>query len=214
MIRTTLACIAAFGLVAVLSAAPPKTAPARSHTKAAVGKPAPAFALTDIDGQTHTLSQYKGKIVVLEWFNANCPWSGKSSPRSVHVTQRIKQLVAAVKKAQPDVVYLLVDSSADRKKETVIEQDKAARTKLGITQPILIDYDGTVGMAYGAKTTPHMFVIGADGVLAYSGALGAQKVKDGEPEESFVLKAVQNLKTGEAVSPANTRSWGCGVKYK
>lgn len=202
----------AVGLVAVTTAAPPKLTPPAKVT-AEVGKPAPAFTLTDIDGTSHSLADYKGKVVVLEWFNAGCPWSGKSSPRSVHATGRIKQLLAAAKETQPDVVYLLIDSSADRKKATVIEHDKAARAKHGITQPILIDHDGKVGKLYQAKTTPHMFVIGADGVLQYTGALGAKKVAAGESDDSFVLNAIKKMKAGEAVEPARTRAWGCGVKY-
>lgn len=202
----------AIGFASGLATAQPKLTPPVPNT-AQVGKPAPAFTLTDIDGKSHSLADYKGKVVVLEWFNAGCPWSGKNSPRSVHTTGRIKQLVAAAKQTQPDVVYLLIDSSADRKRETVIEQDKAARTEHGISQPILIDYDGKVGKAYGAKTTPHMFVIGADGVLQYAGAFGAKNVKAGESDDNFVLNAIKKMKAGEAVEPARTRSWGCGVKY-
>lgn len=202
----------AIGLIGAATTAPPKLTPPAKKT-AEVGKTAPAFTLIDIDGKSHSLADYKGKVVVLEWFNAGCPWSGKNSPRSVHGTGRIKQLVASAKQTQSDVVYLLIDSSADRKKETVIAQDKAARTTHGIKQPILIDYDGKVGKSYGAKTTPHMYVIGADGVLQYSGALGARQVKDGEPDASFVLNAIKKMKSGEAVEPARTRPWGCGVKY-
>ena len=206
------AATASIGLLVAATTAPPKLTPP-SKKIAEVGKTAPAFTLTDIDGKSHSLADYKGKVVVLEWFNAGCPWSGQSSPRSVHTTGRIKQLVASAKQAQPDVVYLLIDSSANREKETVIAQDKAARTEHGIKQPILIDYDGKVGKSYGAKTTPHMYVIGADGVLRYSGALGARQVKEGEPDGTFVLNAIKKMKSGEAVEPASTRPWGCGVKY-
>ena len=183
-------------------------------TAAAVGKAAPAFALTDVDGKAHTLADYKGKVVVLEWFNAGCPWSGKESRNSVHATGRVKKLIKGAKEVQPDVVYLLIDSSADRPKEKVIEEDKAARTKFGIAQPILIDHDGKVGKAYGARTTPHMYLIDAEGVLRYSGAFGARQLKPDGENHNFVLTALNKLKAGETVEPAQTRPWGCGVKYQ
>jgi peroxiredoxin len=198
-------------------AAQPRTGPPTRGSESAgavVGKTAPTFTLTDVDGKAHTLADYKGKVVVLEWFNAGCPWSGKESRNSVHATGRVKKLIEGAKKVQPDVVYLLIDSSADRPKEKIVEEDKAARTKFSITQPILIDHDGKVGKAYGARTTPHMFVIDAEGVLRYSGAFGARQMKPGGESHNFVLAAISKMKAGEAIEPAQTRPWGCGVKYQ
>ena len=82
------------------------------------------------------------------------------------------------RKTNADVVYLLIDSSADRPKETIIEQNKSAREKFEIKQPMLVDHDGKVGRLYGARTTPHMFVIDGEGVLQYSGAFGDKRVKE------------------------------------
>lgn len=205
---TTLLCA---GVFVVADDAAKKDAP---KGPAKVGQPAPAFTLTDVDGKKHTLADYKGKIVVLEWFNAGCPWSGRESGNSVHATGRVQKLVTNAKKVQPDVVYLLIDSSANREKAKVIDENKAARTKFKITQPILIDHDGKVGRAYGARTTPHMYVIDAKGVLQYAGAFGDKKVKPDAKDNNFVLVAIENLKAGKPVAPAQTRPWGCGVKYK
>ena len=110
-------------------------------------------------------------------------------------------------------MYLLVDSSANRDKATVVNENKAARAKFGIKQPILIDHDGKVGRVYGARTTPHMYVIDAKGVLQYNGAFGDRKAKPDGSEQNFVLAAIKNLKDGKPVTPAQTRPWGCGVKY-
>lgn len=213
MILKSLAAAAAI-LCAGTLVAQPITSPPKPTTKATIGEPAPAFTLTDIDGKTHNLSDYKGKTVVLEWFNAGCPWSGRDSAQSVHATGRVKKLIAAAKKTHADVVYLLIDSSADRTKETIIEQDKAAREQFEIKQPMLVDHDGTVGRLYGARTTPHMFVIDGEGVLRYSGSFGDKRAKEDGSENNFVLVALEKLKAGEPVEPGRTRPWGCGVKYK
>ncbi|MCH2135341.1 MAG: redoxin domain-containing protein [Phycisphaerales bacterium] len=213
MIKHFFAWGAALVIASAAAAQPRLNPPPPAKAGAAVGKAAPAFTLTDIDGKTHNLSDYTGKVVVLEWFNAGCPWSGKKSPRSVHATGRVKNLVSEAKKAQPEIIYLLIDSSANRDKETVIKENKAARDEFGIKQPILIDHDGKVGKAYGAKTTPHMFVIGPDGKLMYAGAFGERQVKKGDKDDNFVINAINKMKAGEPVEPAQTRPWGCGVKY-
>ena len=141
----------------------------------------------------------------------------KTRIESVKKTRQITsamKLVAAAKETNADVVYLLIDSSADRPKETIIEQNKSAREKFEIKQPMLVDHDGKVGRLYGARTTPHMFVIDGEGVLQYSGAFGDKRVKEDGSENNFVLVALEKLKAGEPVEPGQTRPWGCGVKYK
>lgn len=213
MILKSLAAVAAL-LCAGTLAAQPITSPPKPTGPAKIGQPAPAFTLTDIDGKKHNLADYKGKTVVLEWFNAGCPWSGRESPQSVHANGRVKKLVAAAKKTQSNVVYLLIDSSADRPAEKVAEENKAARAKYGIKQPMLMDYDGKVGRQYGARTTPHMFLIDGEGVLRYSGAFGEKRPKEDGTYANFVLVAIENLKAGKPVAPGQTRPWGCGVKYK
>ena len=204
--RTLLGVIAAAGIGAFAGAT---SAPIESAAPSAkVGAPAPAFKLTDLQGKEHTLADFKGKTVVLEWFCSGCPWSGKSSPRSVHTTGQVKNLIADIKKIDPNAVYILVDSTANMPKDKVIDTDKRLKAEWGLTAPILIDYDGKVGKAYGAQTTPHMFVIDKEGVLRYQGAFGDRK------KENYVLNAVKAVNAGEEPKPATTKAWGCGVKYK
>ena len=206
---------AGLGLAAVtgLAIAMPTAAPATSSTvvaKAEIGKAAPAFTLKDLDGTSHSLSDFTGKIVVVEWFSSKCPWSGMKSKNSVHSSGQIKKLQDGLKKMDENVVYLMIDSSGrifDNEK-ALIAADQKATKELGITSPVLVDYAGTVGKAYGAKTTPHMYVIDGEGVLRYQGALGDRK------DRNYVMDAVTAIKKGSTVQPASTRPYGCGVKYK
>lgn len=199
-VRTLIGLIAAASIGAI-AAAP-------SAPVAKVGSAAPAFKLPDLEGKDISLADFKGKTVILEWFCSGCPWSGKSSPRSVHSTGQVKNLIAEIKKIDPNAVYILVDSTANMPMDKVISTDKQLKAQYGMSTPILIDYDGKVGKAYGAKTTPHMYVIDKKGVLRYQGAFGDRE------KENYVLDAVKALKAGEDPKPATTKPWGCGVKYK
>ena len=211
--RTLLASLglAAAGLVAAATAttiAAPVTAEAVSAKVAKVGETAPAFKLMDLDGKEHTLADFKGKTVVLEWFFSKCPWSGSKSGNSIHSTGQVTKMMTELKKVDPDVVYLAIDSTArGMSREAVISADKKAVANLKIAVPVLVDFDGKTGKAYGAKTTPHMYVIDGMGKLRYSGALGDRKSKN------YVIDAVTAIKNGSTVSPSETRPYGCGVKY-
>lgn len=176
--------------------------------KAEIGKPAPAFTLTGADGKTYSLADMKGKTVVLEWFSPYCPYSGQSSDDSYWSTGRAQKVLDAMKSADPDAVYLCVNSTHDGyngKTEAQNGKDSTAVTK---TVPVLMDASGDVGKAYGAKTTPHVFVIDRSGNLAY---IGAPTSDDGK--ELWVVDAVAAIKAGKAPSPATTKNKGCGVKY-
>ena len=178
---------------------------------AEIGKPAPAFTMKDTDGKTHSLSDFKGKIVVLEWFCPTCPYSGGKGGRSIHNNGAVKALGKDLKKVDPDVVYLLVDSSTAKMRmtpEELSKKDAGMKDSLGITAPILIDGDTSVAKAYGAKSTPHMYVIDADGVLRYQGAFSDQK------KTNYVLNSVKAIKDGSTVEPTYVKQWGCGVRYK
>lgn len=201
-VRTLIGFIAAASIGAIAAA------PSAPAAVAKVGSAAPAFKLPDLEGKDISLADFKGKTVILEWFCSGCPWSGKSSPRSVHSTGQVKNLIAEIKKTDPDAVYILVDSTANMPKDKVISIDKGLKSKYGMKTPILIDYDGKVGKAYGAQTTPHMYVIDKKGVLRYQGAFGDRD------KENYVLNAVKAVKAGENPKPATTKAWGCGVKYK
>ncbi|MCH2161482.1 MAG: redoxin domain-containing protein [Phycisphaerales bacterium] len=198
-------CMGTAGLLAGTSAPAPTamTAPA-----AKIGEAAPAFTLKDLSGKEHSLKDFKGKIVVLEWFCSGCPWSGSASGKSVHSTGQVKNLMTKMKAVDSDVVYLLIDSTANMSKDKVISTDKKLKSKYDLKAPILIDYDGTVGKAFGARTTPHMFVIDKEGVLRYQGAFSDKG------DKNYVLDAVTAVSEGKAPEPATTRAWGCGVKYK
>ncbi|MBG80306.1 MAG: thioredoxin family protein [Phycisphaerae bacterium] len=205
-------------------AAPGSTAPAKdaakdaakkaAPTKATVGMKAPAFELMDIDGKKHKLADYAGKIVVLEWYNPDCPFSGKASGQSVHKRGTVSRTHDAAKKMDKEVVYLLVNSTSNAPKEAVMKRSIESRDEWKLTSPILVDYGGAVGRMYAAKTTPHMFVINGDGVLIYEGAYTDDRRggKGGE-EKNYVVNAMAAAQSGEACSPASTRPWGCGVKY-
>ena len=178
---------------------------------AEIGKPAPAFTMKDTDGKSHSLEDFKGKIVVLEWFCPTCPFSGGNGRRSIHNNGAVKELAKNLKAVDSDVVYLLVDSSTAKMRmsaEDLAKKDAELKKAIGIESPILIDGDTSVAKAYGAKTTPHMFVIDADGILRYHGAFSDQK------KTNYVLDAVKSIKAGGTVEPTYVKQWGCGVRYQ
>ena len=177
------------------------TAGEKSDKAAAqLGAPAPQFALQDQNGKTVNLSDYSGKIVVLEWFNDGCPFvQGAYKDNAMNNT--------ASKLAEKGVVWLAVNTTSSSN----VEHNKQIAAEWKIDRPILDDSSGTVGHLYGAKTTPHMFVIDKDGKLAYMGAIHNQK--DGEKRVNYVEKAVNELLSGQSVSEPQTKSWGCSVKY-
>ena len=182
-----------------------------ASTTAEIGKPAPQFTLMDTDGKKVSLSDFKGKTVVLEWFCPTCPFSGRSSGNSIHSTGRVKEMLKNMKEVDPDAVYLLIDSSTKKMRvspEELSKMDEKVAKKLGISAPILIDGDTSVAKAYGAKTTPHMFVIDGNGILRYQGAFDGR----GADTPNYSLGAVKAIKAGNEVTPSYVRQWGCGVK--
>ncbi len=180
-------------------------AAAASRGPAKVGETAPNFTLKDASGKEHSLADYKGKVVVLEWMNEGCPVC-----RGVMENGLVASMVADSKKADPDVVFLFINSTAKDASKPEKSAKYLERHKIDGTP--LIDGDGTVGHLYGAKTTPHCFVIDANGTLAYAGAFDNEK--EGSENVNYVVSAVTALKAGKAPSPATTRSYGCGIKYK
>jgi peroxiredoxin len=178
---------------------------------AEVGQPAPDFALPDLDGKVHKLSDHKGKIVVLEWFNPGCPFVASSHTRGSLVD-------TAARKARDGVVWLAVNSGAPGKQGHGVEVNRAAARSWSIPHPILVDETGAVGKAYGATNTPHMFVIGRDGKLAYRGAIdNSPDGEKGSPKGGvlveYVSAALDDLGAGRPVRTAETKAYGCSVKY-
>jgi len=169
---------------------------------ARIGEPAPEFTLLDCNGKKHSLSDYKDKIVVLEWLNQQCPWSVKAVP----VMKELRR-----KYAQDPVVWLGIESTHFRKPEENIQYAKDQE----LSFPILMDNDGRVGRLYGAKTTPHLYVINK-GKLVYMGALHNNQQGDLKESETrhYVDEALRAVLDGKEVPVAETKAWGCSVKYK
>ena len=181
--------------------------------KATVDALAPNFTLKDSNGATHSLSDFKGKIVVLEWFSSACPYSGKESGASVHSSGRVADAQKQMKEIDENVVYLLIDSTANQPADKVKEASVAALKKYGNEAPLLMDYSGQVGHMYGARTTPHVYVIDEEGILRYSGAFDDNSRGKNPESTNYAVNTVKQIKAGETVSPSETRPWGCGVKY-
>jgi peroxiredoxin len=185
---------------------------AEGAVPAEVGKPAPDFTLKDLDGKETKLSAYKGKVVVLEWFNPGCPFVKKSHTKG--------SLVSTAKKhAKNGVVWLAVNSGAAGKQGAGAEANREGAKTFNMDHPILLDDSGAVGKLYGATNTPHMFVVNAEGTLVYKGAI--DNSPDGEGESptggklvSYVDEAITAVNAGKPVATAETKAYGCGVKYK
>jgi len=179
---------------------------------AVVGKAAPDFTLKDLDGNDVTLSGFKGKKVVLEWTNHECPFVLK------HYDSGNMQKLQKEQTAAGDVVWLTIRSSAEGKQGFVTAaQAKDIIKERGAAQTAeLLDSAGAVGHLYGARTTPHMYVIDETGVLAYEGAIddnSSHRPETIEGATNYVVEALTALRNGKAVETAETQPYGCGVKY-
>lgn len=173
-------------------------------TKAEVGKPAPDFTLKDIDGKEHNLAKYKGKIVVLEWFSPGCP-----ACKYAYTDGPLNGLPERLTK--DGVVWLPVNSEDPARPASTVKDNKAFIEKYKLKTTVLLDPAGTVGKSYGAKTTPHMYVIDAKGVLVYKGGLdnapGGKVEGDGEKID-YVGNAVADIKAGRPVKVPEAKSYG------
>ncbi|HKQ18103.1 MAG TPA: thioredoxin family protein [Candidatus Eisenbacteria bacterium] len=184
---------------------------ARANAAAIVGKPAPAFDAVDVDGKLVQLDAFKGKYVVLEWVNFGCPFVGKH-----YGSGNMQELQK--KFSERGVVWLSICSSApgkqghvtgDEAKELIAEKE-AAPTRF------LLDPKGIVGKLYGAKTTPHMFVINPKGILVYNGAIDdrpSTKRADIKDAKNYLTAALESSLAGNKVEIAATQPYGCSVKY-
>jgi hypothetical protein len=196
-------------------AAPAAPAPA---VAAALGKPAPDFTLTDTEGQRHQLSQLRGKTVVLEWFNPDCPFVKHAHGKG--------PLVDMAKKYQgPTLVWLSINSGAPGQQGHGKQRNSEARREYSMQNPVLLDADGVVGHTYGAAKTPHLFVVDANGVLVYRGGLDnapigvpdAERPRPAGANEGelvpYLANALADLQAGRAIGMADTPPYGCSVKY-
>ena len=189
--------------LAALAVLPTATAAPRGPE---VGALAPNFKLTDTEGNTVQLSDLKGKVVVLEWFNPDCPFVVHAHGKNGPLTEQVPRALA------DGVVWLAINSGAPGKQGAGLKRNIAARSQYGMTYPVLLDPDGDVGRLYGAITTPHMFVVDAEGTLVFAGGLDSAPLGRGN-KTNFVDAALADLKAGQQPKRARSKPYGCSVKY-
>lgn len=200
--RKSLAALTACFIVTAVAA------PASAAAK--VGEKAPDFTLTDLNGEEHKLSAYteQGKIVVLEWFNAGCPFVKRHYKDGAQTMNKL-----AEKYREQNVVWLRINSGAPGKQGTGLDYNKKIAEKWRMKDPILLDETGVVGKSFNAKNTPAMAVINIDGVLAYWGAIDDDPRGRKENPVNHVDLALTQVLAGETVTTAETKPYGCSVKY-
>lgn len=175
-----------------------------------VGQPAPAFRAVDSNGKTRSLAEFKGKTVVLEWTNAECPFVKKHYAGNMQALQK-----AATKDG---IVWLTVNSGAPGKQGHVDGRAANAIVKAKGAAPTayLLDPQGSIGRAYAAKTTPHMYVVDPAGMLVYMGGIDDTPTADPadvKAAKNFVAAALADVKAKRAVAVATSKPYGCSVKY-
>lgn len=178
---------------------------------AKLNEAAPDFKLKDSNGKEHSLSDFKGKVVVLEWINYDCPFVKK------HYNSKNMQSLQE-KYTKQDVIWLAVCSSAPGKQGnfSTDEINKRSKEHGAKFTAYLIDEDGKVGKMYGAKTTPHMFIINKDGKLVYAGGIddkASTDVEDIQKAKNYVSSALDEILSGKQVSVQSSTPYGCSVKY-
>lgn len=216
----TIAAILAAGFTTVAMSAVPLTQPAASTPAAAkaggfkVGEKVTPFVLTDTQGNEHNLQKYldEGKVVVLEWYNPDCP-----VVKDFHEKSKVMAKTAAFAK-ENGVVWLAINSGGEGQQGYGVERNEKSRKDYGIAYPILMDASGKVGKMFDAKTTPDMRIIAKDGVLAYRGAIDNGQMPEGrgkshEERVNFVLQALKEHLAGETITVTESKPYGCGVKY-
>jgi peroxiredoxin len=201
------------------ASAPPSASPATGvtgsaasiSTTAEIGKPAPDFTLKALDGHDVHLSDSRGKVTVLEWFNPKCPFVNLA-----HTKGSLKD--TAARHSAEGVVWLGIDSAAEGKQGFEPDDIRDATKRFGLTYPILRDESGSVGHTYGATNTPHLFVIDKAGTLVYAGAIDNSPDAEGQSPQggslvNYVDAALADLAAGRPVQTPKTKAYGCGVKY-
>lgn len=184
---------------------------AAAYAALSPGQPAPDFTLSGIDGKQYKLSDFRGKLVVLEWFNSECPFVQK------HYESGNMQSLQA-KYAGKGIVWLGINSTSPQHSNYRDASRSQAILKEWKSTPaaFLLDPDGKVGQAYGARTTPHMYVVDPAGKLVYMGGIDdkpSASQRDIATAKNYVAAALDELLAGRAVSQNNTRPYGCSIKY-
>lgn len=185
-----------------------------TESQVTIGEKAPEFTLTDINGEEVAIMDFveEGKIVVLEWWNPGCPYVVKH-----HDEMTTMQDLA--EKFEAEVQWVKINSTNEAHQDYGLDVEYAEKWNVTET-PILMDTDGKVGKMYGAQRTPQMYIIDAEGVLRYNGAIDSHSRSTKAPSESekdsvinYVDQALQQIIDGETVTRPETRAYGCGVKY-
>lgn len=177
-----------------------------------IGDRAPAFTLTDTNGKKHNLADFSGKVVVLEWTNHGCPFVKKHyAPGNMQKLQ--KEWTSA------GVVWLTISStnSGHADYQTPAQANQWLQESKAAPTAMLLDEDGRVGKLYEAKTTPHMYIIGANGTLLYQGAIDSMRTAKSEDiakADNYVALALGEIMAGKVVTKSSTKPYGCSVKYK
>ncbi len=190
------------------AAAPAAKAPTVVGT-AAVGKPAPDFTLPNLAGEDTTLSSFRGKTVVLEWFNPQCPFVNNA-----HLEGSLKTM--AKDETAQGVVWLAINSGGPGKQGHGAEANAAGLKTFGLDHPILLDESGAIGRAYGAEKTPHVYLIDDTGTLVYRGAIDNApfgEVEGGGVLINYLADALKELRGNTPVTTPETAPYGCTVKY-
>jgi hypothetical protein len=183
-----------------------------AHAAATVGQPAPDFALQDTSGKTVRLSDFKGKHVVLEWTNPGCPFVRKHYESG--------NMPATQKDATSKGVVWLAINSTEKASGDYLEPAALAAWKQkhqAAPTAVLLDAEGTTGRAYGARTTPHMYIINPEGKLVYAGAIdsiASARAADIPKATNYVQQALAQALAGKPLSVATTAPYGCSIKYK
>jgi peroxiredoxin len=176
-----------------------------------VGKPAPEFTLNDSNGKSHALKDYKGKFVVLEWVNFECPFVKKH-----YVAGNMQNLQKAY--TDKGVIWLSINSSSPGKQGNypADKLNEMIKERKAVPTAYLVDAEGTVGRAYGAKTTPNMYVIDKNGVLIYAGAIDNQPTTDAadvKGAKNYIKTTLDQALAGKKAKLLSTKPYGCSVKY-
>ena len=184
---------------------------AAAFAQAVVGQPAPAFSATDATGKAVSLADYKGKHVVLEWVNPSCPFVQKHyNSGNMPATQK-----AALAKG---AVWLTIASTAKDHSEYRQPAELASwmRGKQAASTATVMDEDGRIGRAYGARVTPHMYIVDPQGKLLYAGAIDSKPSSnpaDIATATNYITQGIGELSSGKPLSQATTRAYGCSIKY-
>jgi peroxiredoxin len=179
-----------------------------------VGQVAPDFSAKDTAGRPVKLSDFKGKHVVLEWVNPNCPFVKKHYEASANMQDTQKEVLA-----KKDTVWLAINSTNTSHQDymTPSALDTWMKARGAKTTAVLMDESGAIGKSYGAKTTPHMYIIDPKGTLVYAGGIDSIRsasVSDIAKATNFVKVAMEQTHGGKAISTATSIPYGCSVKYK